>query len=380
MAKTTDRMRAAALALTLAPALAGFEKGPYLQGVDTRGATVMWTNDSSEPAKLTIRKPGQNKDVARVVVGATTCGPVWEASVGGLQAGERYTYLLEQGADRAEGTFHTAPRAGRPFTGVIYGDNRSDDRAHGAVVNRILLEDPDFIVHTGDLVVEGDRQDEWHAFFTIAGPLLRSRPIYPISGNHERSGDRDIEQFRQYFHLPNGEYYFGFTWGNVRFLAIDVNVQAQGGAPNAEQATWLMDQVRRAEAEPGITHTVAFMHQGPFSSNPARTGNLAVRDLIERMHGAGLDLLVSGHDHYYERGRSAYGMPYLVVGSGGAPLYPTRGPGQYGAYDAFVSVSQHAFVKMRSTGQALSLCAVNLDGVAFDCYDLPRNRGRAPAP
>ena len=366
------------LVLLLAPMLCGFEKGPYLQNVDTRQATIMWASDSVEPARITVRKPGHTKDVARVVTTGTTCAPVWETTVSGLQAGQRYVYSVEQGGDRAEGELQMAPRTGRPFTAMIYGDNRSDARAHAAIIERMSNEDPDFIVHTGDLVVAGALAEEWDSFFRVAGPLLRNRPVFPISGNHEHAGDPELTQFRQYFHLPNGEFYFAFTWSNVRFLAIDVNVRADAGQPDAAQSAWLIDQVRRAETEPGITHTIAFLHQGPFSSNPVRTGNLGVRALLQHMHTLGLDLVVSGHDHYYERGRADYGLPYMVVGSGGAPLYPTRGPGDYGAYEAFQSISQHAFVKLRSTGQTVGLCAVNLDGVAFDCLDLPRNRVRAP--
>lgn len=379
-----NRLEATAPALALAALTAlgpcaanAFDKGPYVQNVDTRQATIMWSSASNESAKVTVRKPGKNKDIARVLVPSTNCAPIWEATINGLQTGEHYVYTVEQGADRAEGELQMAPRAGKPFSAAIYGDNRSDPRAHAAIVDRVVQDDPDFMVHTGDLVVAGSLEADWQSFFQVAQPLLRNRPLFPIAGNHEQAGDDEIERFRQYFHLPNGEYYFGFTWGNLRFLAIDVNVRADAGMPDAAQTAWLVDQVRRAERDPAITHTIAFLHQGPFSSNPVRTGNLGVRELVHRLYDLGLDLLVSGHDHYYERGRAAYGLNYMVVGSGGAPLYPTRGPGDYGAYQAFQSISQHAFVRLRSTGRAVSMCAVNLDGVAFDCFDLPQNRGVA---
>lgn len=357
----------------VAPLLCGFDFGPYLQSVDTRGGTVMWSAHTGEPAKLTVRRAHGGHEISRVLVQGTSCGDVWEATTTGLQAGTLYDYTLEQGADVARGRLQTAPVSGKPFTAAIYGDNRSDRQAHEAVAARILAEDPDFIVHTGDLVLAGDLQREWQTFFEVAGPLMRDRPLFPISGNHERSGDADLTEFRQFFHLPNNEYYYAFTWGNLRFLGIDVNVQSDQGAPNAQQTDWLLTQVKRAEADPAITHTIAFVHQGPFSSNPSRTGNLGVRQLLHDMYDAGLDLLVSGHDHFYERGFADYGLPYMVVGSGGAPLYPTRGPGDYGAYTALVSKSQHAFVKLRSMGRNLSLCAVDLDGLAFDCFDVPRS-------
>lgn len=381
----TARLRSAAaiaVAALGAPFVCGFAKGPYLQGVDGRGATVVWQPDTVDAgeARITVRRADTGREVARTLVQSTACADLWEANVGGLQPGTRYRYTLEQDGQRAEGFLNTAPPSGRPFTAAIYGDNRSDPRAHAAVVSRVTVEDPDFLVHTGDLVVAGSIEADWASFFDVAGGLLRDRPLFPVSGNHERAGDPEMSAFRHYFHLPGNELYYAFTWGNLRFIGIDVNVQAEAGAPDTQQTLWLTAQVKRAESDPAITHTIAFLHQGPFSSNPARTGNLAVRQLLHDLYDLGLDLLVCGHDHFYERGLADYGLPYLVVGSGGAPLYPTRGPGRYEAYEALVSKSQHAFVKLRSTGRAVSLCAVDLDGLAFDCFDLPRHRGRRGLP
>lgn len=358
--------------LALLPLLPTFDKGPYLQNVGGTYATILWQSSEGGAAIVTARPVTGGGPAMQIAVNGPAATGIYEVVLAGLRPDTAYRYDVTQHRERREGRFVTAAPPGRPFTAVIYGDNRSDHAAHNAVAQAMLKEGPDLIVHTGDLVVHGNDEGEWDLFFRVAGPLLRGRPIFPVAGNHEASGDPRIEQFRRYFSLPaeNDEFYYGFSWGGVRFLSIDVNVNSAGGQPDERQAAWLTAEVKAAEVDPTITHTVAFLHQGPYSTNPNRRGNLGVRQLAELLRGLGLDLLVSGHDHYYERGVTDYGMPYMVVGSGGAPLYPTTGPGRYPGFRALVSRSVHAFVRLRSNGRALTSCALDLDGVAFDCADI----------
>ena len=57
-------------------------------------------------------------------------------------------------------------------------------------------------------------------FFAISKSLLADVPLYPVLGNHDTLGD-DGSLFEQYFVLPGNEQFYAFTWGNIRFIAID---------------------------------------------------------------------------------------------------------------------------------------------------------------
>lgn len=340
-----------------------FIVGPYVQAVTPDEATVLWEGVAGE---VTVRAKGFEAKVA-----APTSEGMARARLRGLKPGTVYTYDVRAGERKASGRFTTPPLAGKPFTFVVYGDNRTDHPAHAAVVKAMRIAAPDLLINTGDLVGYGGSLEDWHAFFRVERDLLRETALYPVLGNHEVALDPTGQQFRRYFELPGNELYYAFTWGSVRFVAIDgeVNVSGEFG-PDPAQKAWLLAALREAKADPAIDHVVGFVHKGPFSSHPMRTGNAGLRRVLPELQAAGLTLLVSGHDHFYERGMSAGGLPYFVLGSGGAPLYPTNGPGKWEGYTAAVSRSIHAYARFRVDGKTLRGCAVDLSGAPFDCFAL----------
>src|SRR5690606_32542326 len=113
-----------------------------------------------------------------------------------------------------------------PFTFALFGDNRGNGSgAHDALVELLSVEAPDFVLQTGDLVVHGSREEDWHSFLTITGPLIRDRTLWPALGNHDLTGAAGAEAFRRYFVLPESspapERYYSFRYGNSLFIALD---------------------------------------------------------------------------------------------------------------------------------------------------------------
>ena len=344
--------------------LLAFAAGPYVQAVGPDAATILWEGPAGA-----VEARGSNGVTVRAQ--AELYEGVARARLSGLSPGTTWRYTVLAAGTRAEGRFATPPVAGQGFTFAVYGDNRTDHRAHAAVAAAVRLASPDLLLSTGDLVSRGGRRAHWLRFFEVERALLSETVLYPVLGNHEVAEDAEAQRFRRWFELPGNELYYAFTWGNVRFLAIDgeINVDPDKG-PDGPQRTWLLREITSARDNPGIDHVVGFVHKGPYSSNPGRNGNAGLRNALPELQAAGLTLLLSGHDHFYERGVNDRGLPYLVVGSGGAPLYPTTGPGKYDGYTAHISRSVHAYARFRVQGRHLSGCAVDLSGVAFDCFDL----------
>ena len=87
---------------------------------------------------------------------------------------------------------------------------------------------------------------------------------------------------------------------------------------------WLDKALADADNEPGLVWRVIVVHHGLWSSGP-HGGNTLMRDAnlgdVFRAHK--IDLIISGHDHIYERG-FADGLAYLVSGGGGAPVYRVK--------------------------------------------------------
>lgn len=351
-----------------APEPSAFLKGPWLHTVTATQAQIRWEATSLSPAQVAIDGPGGPRTV-EVPAPVGPAPAIVTATVEGLAPGGTWSWKVTQAGSEAAGTLRTPPAGGRPFTFLIYGDNRSDHRAHQAVVEAMDRVHADLWINTGDLVAVGGRPHDWTTFFDIEGAALRQVPMYPVIGNHEVvfGGER---LFGRYFGQSEGPFYGAQTWGNVRFVFIDTFVDAHRGTPSARQAAWLLEAVKAAKADPAIDHVLAVTHVAPYSSVPMRRGNAGLRALLAQLEAAGVDALLAGHDHLYERATLDSGLPYLIVGGGGAPLYPTGGAGAREGRTVQVSRSAHSYVRMKVAGPYLSGCAVDLDGLAFDCFTL----------
>lgn len=354
-------------ALCPAPA-AAVERGPHPQ-VHNDGAALIWRGDTPARVVLHAHPPAALQRVIDAPPPSSASQVI--VPLGPLPPATRITYTVETAGRRIPGRFWTPPRPGAPFTFAAYGDSRTDHRVHQALAERIAEADPDLVLHTGDLVTRGERDDEWAAFFASTEAIWSRAPIWPVMGNHDLD-QGTARALIAHFALPGGatdkKPYYAITWGNVRFLAIDTEVAMRGDVPDPEQTAWITTQVDAAAKDPAIDHIIAFLHKGPYSSHPARAGNVGLRLLLQELHAAGLTMVISGHDHFYERGQAAYGLPYLVLGAGGAPLYPTTGPGDRGTHRVIVSRSIYSFARFRVRGAALEGCGVDLTGAPFDCF------------
>ena len=147
--------------------------------------------------------------------------------------------------------------------------------------------------------------------------------IRPVPGNH----DADPDGMRRYFDYfgdaagPQPGGYYSFDAGAWHVVALNSNLAMDADSP---QGRWLAETLAR-----NTTRCVlALLHHPPFSSGPyAPDANVtAVLPLLAR---GGVDVVVAGHDHLYERlapmnatgARDARGMRTFVVGVGGNQLY-----------------------------------------------------------
>ncbi len=146
----------------------------------------------------------------------------------------------------------------------------------------------------------------------------------PVPGNHEYEGAGPGPYF-DYFGPaagPPGQGYYSFPLGDWHAIALNSSIGVDDGSA---QAQWLRSDLAASNSR----CTIAYWHYPLFSSGP--NGNQGqMRDFWRILHGAGVDLVVNGHDHLYERfapqnpdgGRDdGRGIREFIVGTGGASLY-----------------------------------------------------------
>src|SRR5579885_1608972 len=161
-----------------APAGAKVVGGPYVVNVRAQSATVMWLVESGQAglgtAPNVIEKTAPALHAERV-------------NFSGLRPGATY-YYDSFGGDAGKGSFKTPPAGPAQFEFVVYGDTRTRHDVHRSVIAAILkYAHPDFVMHTGDLVADGNDTSLWPIFFDVERELLRKAAFYPSLGNHERN-------------------------------------------------------------------------------------------------------------------------------------------------------------------------------------------------
>lgn len=151
---------------------------------------------------------------------------------------------------------------------------------------------------------------------------------FAVPGNHDYYADRGASFF-QYFGQaagPPGLGYISHTLGAWHVILLNSELAIQAGSP---QYAWLKEDLAASPA----ACTVAVVHHPLFSSG--ENGNSPfMRDAWNLMYQYGVDLILSGHEHTYERfapqdanGRAnSRGIREFVVGTGGYALYSRGTP------------------------------------------------------
>jgi hypothetical protein len=278
------------------------------------------------------------------------------ARIFGLQPSTSYVYsVLMDGATPVNGTFTTAPEGRVPFRFTSFGDIASGNPAWSksslnaiTATNQIEQFDPVVHILNGDLsyanVNQASMPAVWADFFNNTMPSSMHRPWMPTLGNHEveaGNGPLGYLSYQTRYTLPgNGNPQFNGNWysfqvGSVLFIALDNNdvvYENDGGAylgttnalyllgySHGQQEQWLERTLQLASFNPTIDWIIAFMHQPAMSTSSSGSGSdLGIRQTwMPLFYKYGVDLVLAGHDHDYERS-------YLVRGTDpGTYLRPT---------------------------------------------------------
>ena len=151
---------------------------------------------------------------------------------------------------------------------------------------------------------------------------------YPSPGNHEYENGTNGNGYFDFFGGRVGDRggYYSYNLGNWHIIALN----SGPGLPVSvatEQYQWL---TRDLNENRNVKCTMAYWHHPVFTSGPSAGSNGIMRDVFELLWRNGVDVIVNGHDHLYERffpqdhlqiRSPAAGVTQYTVGTGGAPLY-----------------------------------------------------------
>lgn len=341
--------------------------GPYVLIAGPESAIVAFQR-SGPKRTLRVQWTASNGQSGTVV--ARRDDILYSARIDNLPRGVPITYEVTVGGETVgRGKFRVGTAPGETkFRFATFGDTRTNHRIHRAVIDALVLEDIDFFLHTGDMVERGGKMDQWVTFFQIERPLMMKAPIIPAIGNHDLSNRGNYETLFFLDDWTNGRNYFVTDWGNVRLISLDLEIACAGRCSEYRF-------VERALAEGAAANKIMimFLHYPPFSSGE-HGSNLAVQGPIRTLAKKfGVELVIAGHDHNYERTKPIDGTTYLVSGSAGAPIRPVRPQ----PFTAEARTEPH-YVLLDVDDMRLSIRAVNLRGEVFDSTVIPLNPPGGP--
>ncbi len=409
--------------LGLAPRIAPFERLPYVQAVGATGGRVVWLARAEAADSAELRIAGEDvwhavsvvRDTARIM---GLSGPVVRRhiEVDGLLPSTTVEYrVLADSAIQAAGAFRTAPPSGTADTVrlLAFGDSGWGSDPPVRLAELMERDRWDLAVHTGDIAYQrGSEADFTIRHFHVYRNVLARAPFFPSPGNHDLRAAGGAAYARAFF-VPTPEpdaRYYTFRWGDIQFIALDTTDEDAPGeffppepddppplgalaAPAAadeptdgaelrrrrgRQYEWLEATLAEAAADPTVRWTIAYMHYPPYSNASGLVGHgsdnslrQAITPLFDRY---GVDLVLTGHDHHYERSwpirdghvvRRGCGPVYVVTGGGGASRY-ARSISDSPLSER--SSRRHHFVKILVHREAIDVEAIDVEARSFDAF------------
>ena len=425
-------------------------RGPYLQCATPAGIKIVWRTRTAgapgvkfgpSPDALTqslsadrIRLLRPSSDLAEnapdpVLASAPENTRQYEADLTGLTPDTLYYYSITLDGQPLclpgpEYTFRTLPTPGTARDGLFWvvGDsgtgNSVQAQVHTAMRAWLKKENRslDGYLHVGDMAYGSGLDSEFQGyFFESYAETLRNTVCWPSMGNHEGSHSSGRTAIGPYYDayvtptegqsggLASGtEAYYSFDFGKIHFICLNSHDLPRD--PAGAMAQWLKADLEKTKAD----FLIAYWHHPPYTkgSHDSDTESqlIEMRSLIMPiLESGGIDLVLTGHSHIYERsmlidgayitpttsenvvlndgdgnpaGNGAYhksqglrpyeGTVQIVAGNGGASISRQSAPSPI----MRVTLLEYGSVLLDLKGSTLTASMLNADGEIRDTFQI----------
>ncbi|MEZ4977996.1 MAG: metallophosphoesterase [Chitinophagales bacterium] len=401
----------AVLSLSLSAQL---NRYPYIQSTSQTSTIIAWKT--------------ANDVLGKVVYGLSPTSlldTVYEAnpvkrhalSLLGLEKNTTYYYtIFSDNQALASEYFTTASDStDQDFSFIQYGDCGFNTSVQSTLGSLMEADDASFAVVCGDVdqggvphvsqSSGGDNYDD--IFFNIYNngtthKMLSRECHYTAIGNHDvyanNGATYDLE-----FHLPHNnpdssERYYSFTWGDAKFIALDVITPFDPTSfpinqkpisqrwwtdfrPGSPQYEFLVNELQCNDKK----WVFIYFHEGPWTNYWGADyylpnalggdyyqfdGNTMVRQhLVPLFEQYGVDFVLCGHSHLYEQAEKN-GVMYITSGGAG----DVGGNTQYANHPEILkSIIQNHYIKFSVDGNTVSYDVINASNSVIDSFSLSKN-------
>ena len=317
-------------------------RGPYLQKAAPTQITIRWRGSLSAVGRVRYgtNVSNLNQFVDEAVAPASPFDHV--VALTGLTPATTYFYSVGSTTDPlasgADCTFTTPPVAGTVVNTRIWvlGDAGTASASQTAVRDAFYTwtgaSTPNLVLQLGDNAYNSGLDTEFQSgMFDIYPTMLRKTPFWSCLGNHETGQSTAFVDTYPYFDIytfptagecggvsSGTEHYYSFNYGNIHFISLDSMTASRNtievNGSDGPMAAWLRTDLASTTA----TWIVCFFHHPPYThgshNSDTETELIEMRThFLPILEAGGVDLVLSGHSHCYERS-------YLLDG-----LYGTSG-------------------------------------------------------
>jgi hypothetical protein len=312
-------------------------RGPYLQSATSTSMLIRWRTDASARSRV---RYGAGKNELSLVADDSALVTEHKVLLKDLEPNTRYFYSIGAFKDSLEtgpdNYFYTLPK---PHTPGFYRIGIFGDCGNNSVNQRNVRDQ--FLKYLGNNYLNAwillgdnaytngtDAEFQSNFFNIYKDNLLKRYPLFPAPGNHDY---HDIEfsaavaqkthsvAYYQNFSVPeNGEAgglpshtkaFYSYDIGNVHFLSLDSygkeDEQYRLYDTAGPQVQWIKKDL---EANTNKTWVIAYWHHPPYTmgshNSDKETELVKIREnFIRILESYGVDVVICGHSHDYERSR-----------------------------------------------------------------------------
>jgi predicted phosphodiesterase len=245
----------------------------------------------------------------RTILALTLAALVWTTATG-CRGSDVVSAAAEQAPAQAPPPVVPLPNKAGSFKFGVLGDFGTGSRAQYELADQMAKLHSTFkyelVALVGDNLYGGERPQDFKQKFEVPyKPLLDAGvKFYASLGNHDAREQRYYKLFNM-----DGKLYYTFSpTADVRFFMLESTY------PEPEQIKWLENELKIS----GSKWKIAVFHHPLYSSGDRHGSDLRLREVLEPLFlQYNVSVVLTGHDHFYERIKPQKGIVYFVVGSGG---------------------------------------------------------------
>jgi len=265
-------------------------------------------------------------------------------------------------------TADTAPAVKLPLKDgsvrfAVIGDNGTGEQPELDVATQMKrfreIVKYDFVVMDGDNIYGGHKASDFQRKFEQPyKPLLDAGvKFYASLGNHD---DPDVEINYKLYNM-GGKRYYSFKKGDVEFFALDSNYM------DPQQLSWIDSQLKNSSAK----WKICFFHHPMFTAATFHGPDMDLRkQLMPLITQDGVNLVLSGHEHVYERLKPQSGVYFFVLGNSGELRYHNIRPNN--DVDQVGFDTDRDFMMVEISGDQLYFQTISRTGTTIDSGELDR--------